>query len=155
MKRRQLFLIALPVLVAFTAVAWWRPWLPHDPRVDDRQQRFQAFRGHLRTLRDSADPSTPEGVRLFETLADELLVLTDEQWRDIPARFPPDTRGGRSAAAETVWSDRAGFIRAADRHRSAVAALAGIPDSATPDVKQAAVQKVAASCQACHEDYRD
>lgn len=154
MKRRHLLIVSA-MLLFFAVITHWRPWLPHDARVDDRQQRFQAFRGHLRQLRDVAEQSDPENVRLFGKLSHALLSLTDEQWQDIPARFPPDTRGGRSAASETIWSDTAGFVRAAERHRAAVANLAALPADTRPQDRQAAVQQVAAACQSCHEHYRD
>lgn len=71
-----------------------------------------------------------------------------------PSLFPPGTDKGDTKALPAVWSDRAGFEKAAADVRTAAAALARAADSNDSSAFAAAFQETGKACGACHRNYR-
>ncbi len=74
--------------------------------------------------------------------------------RALPGLFPAGSDGGTTEALPTVWSDRAGFEKAAatlDAEASKLAALAKAGDQPGFAAQWLVVRK---ACSACHDAYR-
>ena len=70
----------------------------------------------------------------------------------VVAMFPPGSEGGRTKPE--IWSDRAGFEKAAADLVTAANALAAVADSGDPGQIGAAAGAVGKACGGCHRPYR-
>jgi cytochrome c556 len=71
-----------------------------------------------------------------------------------PTLFPPGSDKGNTKAAPTVWSDQAGFQKAAMRLTTTSEALASAAKSGVATAVAAAFKEVGEACGACHKEYR-
>jgi len=78
-----------------------------------------------------------------------------EGWfHNFPLLFPPGTEtGGNTKALPTVWSNRAGFDKAAADLRQAAQTLAREADANDPAAFAAAFQETGKACGACHRAF--
>jgi cytochrome c556 len=72
----------------------------------------------------------------------------------IPGMFPAGSGTAASGALPTVWSDRAGFEKAAADYRTAATALATVAKSGDKAAFAAQWTAVGQTCNACHKIYR-
>ena len=75
-------------------------------------------------------------------------------YRDLPAMFPAGSDSGPTRALPAVWSDRAGFDRAAANMVTALGALRTAAASGDVAATTAAFGQAGATCGACHRTYR-
>jgi cytochrome c556 len=75
--------------------------------------------------------------------------------RALPGLFPAGSGGAPSRALPTVWSDRAGFEKAAADYASAAGAMAAAAKAGDKDAFAAAFAQTGQSCDACHKAYRE
>ncbi len=75
--------------------------------------------------------------------------------RQFVTHFPPGTETGHNTKAlPTVWSDRAGFVKAANDLAEATEKLAQLAKAGDADGVATQVKAVGAACGACHRTYR-
>ncbi len=76
--------------------------------------------------------------------------------KQIPSLFPPDTNKGDPAtkALPTVWSDSAGFTKAAADLGTAADKLAAAAKADDKEAFATALKAVGEACGACHKTYR-
>jgi cytochrome c556 len=73
----------------------------------------------------------------------------------IPGMFPPGTeKGENTEALPAVWSDQAGFTKAAARLGTAATSLSEAAAKGDATAFAAAYQEVGESCGGCHRTYR-
>ena len=72
----------------------------------------------------------------------------------IPGMFPPGSDGGATKALPTVWSDRAGFAKAAAAYEAAAAKLGDLARAGDSAGVAAQWTVVRGTCGACHDTYR-
>jgi cytochrome c556 len=79
-----------------------------------------------------------------------------QRWMMIfPSLFPAGTEQGHDTKAlPAVWSDRAGFEKAAATFSDAAGKLADIAKTGDTNAFAAQVKVVGNACGACHHDYR-
>jgi cytochrome c556 len=75
--------------------------------------------------------------------------------RALPGLFPAGSGGAPSRALPTVWSDRAGFEKAAADYASAAGAMAAAAKAGDKDAFTAAFAQTTQTCDACHKAYRE
>jgi cytochrome c556 len=73
----------------------------------------------------------------------------------LPGLFPAGSGGAPSHALPTVWSDRAGFEKAAADYASAAGAMAAAAKAGDKDAFSAAFAQTGQACDACHKAYRE
>jgi cytochrome c556 len=71
-----------------------------------------------------------------------------------PTLFPAGSDKGNTKAAPTVWSDQAGFQKAAMQLTTTAEALASAAKSGDATAVAAAFKEVGEACGACHKEYR-
>ncbi len=84
-------------------------------------------------------------------------ALIERDAKTLPKLFPAGTSqsdGLRTAAADSIWTDRAGFDRLAGQLAAEVAKLAATTASTDSAEVKHNVQVVIATCKSCHRDYR-
>jgi len=74
--------------------------------------------------------------------------------RALPGLFPAGSDGGTTKALPTVWSDRAGFEKAAATLATEAAELANIAKAGDQAGFAAQWGVVRGACSACHDKYR-
>jgi cytochrome c556 len=72
----------------------------------------------------------------------------------IPGMFPPGTDTGATKALPAVWSDKAGFEKAAATFVGNAEKLQAAADSGDKAAFADAFKATSASCGACHNNYR-
>ena len=94
-----------------------------------------------------------EGGDLRRTnFAARLLV----RWAEtLPSMFPEGTDLEGSKALPTVWSDREGFEAAAAAYRDAAQNVADTAETGDREATNTAFFAMAATCHACHTQYRE
>ncbi len=79
------------------------------------------------------------------------------EWAEvIPSLFPPGTETGHDTKAKSaVWSDQAGFAKAAGVYADAAKKLAAAAKADDKAAFAAAFKDTAKACGACHKAYRE
>ncbi|WP_158537231.1 c-type cytochrome [Humitalea rosea] len=72
----------------------------------------------------------------------------------VPSRFPTGSDSGDTKARPTIWSDRAGFEKAAETTLAAAQTLRTAVQSGDASASAAAFQALGGSCVGCHRGYR-
>ena len=86
-------------------------------------------------------------------LAFSARALTD--WAHaLPGMFPAGSDGGATRALPTVWSDRAGFEKAAATYEAAATKLGELAKAGDKAGVAAQWTVVRGACSACHDSYR-
>ncbi len=76
--------------------------------------------------------------------------------RNLPTLFPTGTETGHDTKARsTVWSDHAGFVKAANTFADATDKLAALAKAGDAAGMADQVKVVGAGCGACHRGYRE
>lgn len=74
--------------------------------------------------------------------------------KTVPAMFPAGSTSATSEALPTIWSDSAGFARAAADYAAATDRLAALAKAEDQAGFAAQVAVVGKSCGGCHDSYR-
>lgn len=100
----------------------------------------------------SIGPAVDAGVELkTQTFAARALA----RWaKALPTLFPAGTDTAPSRAKPEVWTDRAGFERAAADYQAATEKLLALTEGQDREAFKAQLAEVRAACQACHTGYR-
>ena len=79
-----------------------------------------------------------------------------ERWgKDIPMVFPAGTeKGHNTKALPKIWSDNAGFQKAALKLSEEAGKLAVAAKANDPDAVAAATKSIGDACKACHDSFR-
>jgi cytochrome c556 len=72
----------------------------------------------------------------------------------LPVAFPKGSEGAPSEALPNVWSDRAGFAKAAAAYATAADKLVAASKAGDKDGFAAALTETGAACGACHKVYK-
>jgi len=115
-----------------------------------RQAMMMAIGGHSGAASQIVRGKVnPEGALAMHALA--LAELTS----DLTSLFPEDSDFGETKAKAEIWSDRAGFEKAANDAKSATAAFAEAVTGGDPEKIETAFKKVGDACKGCHKTYRE
>jgi cytochrome c556 len=101
------------------------------------------------------------GIRVVVTDKGDLKTLESPakamaRWiRQFPTQYPKGSdEGHNTKALPTIWSDPAGFQKAADDLSEAATKLAELTKAGDPEAVAAQVKVVGDACGACHRTYR-
>lgn len=128
--------------VAMVAIA-------QDAAVEKRTSVMKSSGGHMKALNATAKgeaPFSPDTVK-----AAEGVVANSKQTVTL---FHGGAPGKGSAAKAEIWSDWAGFEKAAKAYQDAAPGLVPAAQSGEAPKLQAAIQAVGATCGGCHKPYK-
>jgi cytochrome c556 len=141
-------LAAIPILSATPALA--DPvTVPPDTIISARQTTFllsaSVFVGIKGAVTSGANP---------KPYADSAAALAE--WAGIiPTLFPPGTdKGHDTKALPKIWTDMAGFTKAASNYEDAAKALQAAAKAGDAKAFAAAFKQTGKACGACHKAYR-
>ncbi|RKK01308.1 cytochrome c [Pseudoroseomonas wenyumeiae] len=135
-------LLALALGAAGSGGAWAQADV-----VGQRKEEMKRSGAHLEAIKKIMDAG--EAVGPVAPRAQEM----HGYFATLPTLFPAGSTENSKARPE-VWSDRAGFEKAASNASEATAKLAAAAGSGDRDATAAAFREVGASCGACHRNYR-
>lgn len=120
--------------------------------VDYRQGVFQVFRWNMGVLGPIAQGQRDYDAELVAKHVDQLARVADLPWQG----FIDGSDLPNSDAKDAVWSDRAGFEERARAFEQEVAALrTALDDGASEREVRMQIGRVAQSCRACHDNFRN
>ena len=100
------------------------------------------------------------GVKAVITLKGDVKTLEApgraiQKWAIVlPTLFPPGSDKGDTKAAPAIWTDRAGFEKAAMALSAAGEKLSVAAKAGDETAVAAAFKEIGETCGACHKDYR-
>jgi cytochrome c556 len=114
-----------------------------------RQAAFEMQGGVATGMKDAVDRKAD-----VKKYADSAKALADYA-AIIPSLFPPGTEtGGDTHALPKIWSDRAGFEKAAADYGAAAKTLGAKASAGDAEGFATAFQAMGKTCGACHRAYR-
>jgi len=123
---------------------------PEDA-IKYRQSALFMMSQHVGRLGAMANGRTPFDAKAAAENAEIVQALSHLPW----AGFGPGTDKGAPTKAEpAVWSEPAKFKAASERLQAETANLAAAAKTGNLDNLKAAFGPTAASCKACHDDFR-
>jgi len=123
---------------------------PQDA-VDYRQGAFNVMGNHFARVGAMANGRVPFDAAVLQQNMAIIMTVSRLPW----AGFTPDTQGLTSKAKPVVWTERARFDAAAQDAARALTALNAAALTNNLDAVRRAFGETAASCKACHDNFRD
>lgn len=115
--------------------------------VDQRVKGFKAHSDNLKAVKaavDSGDASAAVDPA-------KAMVIWAKQ---IPEMFPEGSGTGDTRALPAIWSDWAGFEKAAANHLAAVEKLEAVAESGDASALGDQLKATGGTCGACHKQFR-
>lgn len=142
-----LALPALPPTATWAAAAWAQGGAGADP-IAERKAGLKRMAGHMEAIKGIVD-----GGGAVAPVAERAQDMT-RFFEGFPALFPPGSDQGETKARPEVWSDRAGFEKAAANMVLATRKLGEAAGSGDASAVAAAFRETGGTCGACHRGYR-
>lgn len=120
--------------------------------IEARQANFKAIARAFKTINDELKGARPSLDTLRKAAA-ELSAASQRVPGGFPAGSGPET-GAKTEALAAIWTNRAGFTEAANRHIAAVKALETATASGDIARIRAATDAVGPTCKGCHDSFR-
>ena len=140
--------IALPIAAFLAAASTLGVAMAQPDPVSTRKEGLRRMQTNLEAI--GAVASAGGDTRDAAPRAEEMVAF----FRNLPSLFPPGSDGNGSRALPAVWSERAGFDRAAANAVTAAEALRAAAATGDAAATTAAVRSMGATCGACHRTYR-
>lgn len=122
-----------------------------EDAVKYRQSALSLMGTHLTRLGQMATGRAPYDAKQAAENAEVLATLSRLPW----AGFGPGTDKLSSKARPEIWTEQAKFRDHADKMQAEVAKLAAAAKTNNLDNLKAAFGPAAASCKACHDNFRN
>lgn len=143
----SLFGVAMAVAVTLPAHAQFAK--PEDA-VKYRKASFTVMAAHFGRLGAMANGRVPYDAKMAAENADVVLTLSKLPW----AAFGEGTDKGDTRAKPEIWKEAAKYKDAADKMQAEIGKLNVAAKSGNIDALKAAFGPAAASCKACHDNFR-
>ena len=120
--------------------------------IEDRQKGFKAHGANIKAANEAIEAGNATGaVEPAKAMA---------AWAaKIPSMFPEGTGMGggnaENAALPTIWTDHAGFEKAAMENKKAAEHLAMVAATGDAAAAGAALKALGRTCGGCHKAYRE
>lgn len=143
----SLFGVAMAVAATLPAHAQFAK--PEDA-VKYRKASFTVMAAHFGRLGAMANGRTPYDAKMAAENADVVLTLSKLPW----AAFGEGTDKGDTRAKPEIWKEAAKYKDAAAKMQAEIGKLNVAAKSGNIDALKAAFGPAAASCKACHDNFR-
>ena len=147
--KKQFALISglLALLLALPASAQFAK--PEDA-IKYRKASYTVMATHFGRLGAMASGRTPYDAKAAAENADIVATLSKLPW----AAFGEGTDKGETRAKPEIWKESAKFKEASDKMQADIAKLNVAAKAGNLDALKAAFGPAAASCKACHDNFR-
>jgi cytochrome c556 len=143
----SLFGVAMAVAVTLPVHAQFAK--PEDA-VKYRKASFTVMAAHFGRLGAMANGRAPYDAKMAAENADVVLTLSKLPW----AAFGEGTDKGETRAKPEIWKEAAKYKDATDKMQAEIGKLNVAAKSGNIDALKAAFGPAAASCKACHDNFR-
>ena len=140
----------LAVTVVLSAVPAMAQFQKPEDAVKYRQGAFTVMAAHFGRLGAMVQGKIPFDAKL----AQENAALVETLSKLPMAAFGADTESVTSKAKPEIWKEKAKFDQGGEKLVAAAAALNTAAKSGNLDAIKTAFGETAASCKACHDNYR-
>lgn len=137
---------ALAVAATASAQSFQKP----EDAIKYRRSAFTVLSAHFGALGAMANNRAPYDAQAAARHADAIALVSHLPF----AGFTQGTDKGETRAKAEVWSENAKFTAAAQKMQGEVGKLAAAAKTGSLDNLKAAFGPAAASCKACHDDFR-
>lgn len=142
--------LAVALALAATAASAHAQFKPEEA-IAYRQGVFKAQRWNLVPMAMMVQGKMPYDQAAFLARAQRLEQLSHMAWEG----FGPGTdKGAPTKAKAEIWSDAAGFKKAADAFQAETPKLVAAAQSGNMDQIKAAFSGVVKTCDGCHDNFR-
>ena len=143
--------LAVAAAALLSAVPAAAQFAKPEDAIKYRQSALFVMGQHFGRVGAMANGRVPFDAKVAGENADIVLALSHLPW----AGFGPGTDKAAPTKAEpAVWSEAAKFKAASEKMQAGVAKLAAAAKTGNLDNLKAAFGPTAASCKACHDDFR-
>lgn len=146
-KTISLLAAALAVVITLPAQAQFAK--PEDA-IKYRKASFTVMAAHFGRLGAMASGRAPYDAKAAVENADVVMALSKLPW----AGFGEGTDKGDTRAKPEIWKEAAKYKEASDKMVSEVAKLNTAAKAGNVEALKAAFGPAAASCKACHDNFR-
>jgi cytochrome c556 len=122
---------------------------PEDA-IKYRKASFTVMAAHFGRLGAMANGRTPYDAKAAADNADVVATLSKLPW----AAFGEGTDKGDTRAKPEIWKEAAKYKEAADKMQAEIVKLNTAAKAGNIDALKAAFGPAAASCKACHDNFR-
>lgn len=148
---KAVFLLALAGAALTMSVPAAAQFAKPEDAIKYRQSALFVMGQHFSRLGAMANGRAPFDAKAAADNADVVLALSKLPW----AGFGPGTDKAAPTKAEpAVWTEADKFKAASDKMQGEVVKLAAAAKTGNLDNLKAAFGPTAASCKACHDDFR-
>lgn len=144
----RLATLATALVVAGTASA--QSFQKPEDAIKYRKSALTVMAAHFGVLGAMANGRAPYDAAAAARSGDVVAVAASLPW----AGFTAGSDKGDTRAKAEVWSEAAKFKAAGDKMQAEMAKLAAAAKSGSLDNLKAAFGPTAATCKACHDDFR-
>ncbi len=137
---------ALSVAGSAAAQSFQKP----EDAIKYRKSSLTVLAAHFGVLGAMASGKAPFDAQAAARSADVIAVASTLPW----AGFVAGSDKGETRAKPEIWSEQAKFKGASDKMQAEVAKLAAAAKTGNLDNLKAAFGPAAATCKACHDDFR-
>lgn len=149
MKKIAALALALSAAVLAAPAAAQSFQKPEDA-VKYRKSSFTVLAAHFGPLGAMASGRAPYNAQVASRSADVILVASTLPW----AGFVEGSDKGDTRAKPEIWSESAKFKDAGDKMQAEMVKLAAAAKTGNLDNLKAAFGPAAATCKACHDNFR-
>lgn len=133
--------LALPVQAQFAKA---------EDAVKYRKASFTVMAAHFGRLGAMANGRTPYDAKAAAENAELVMAMSKLPW----AAFGEGTDKGETRAKPEIWKESAKYKEAADKMQAEIGKLNVAAKAGNVDALKAAFGPAAASCKACHDNFR-
>lgn len=147
--KTMLGLFSVVITMAVTLPAQAQFAKPEDA-VKYRKGSFTVMAAHFGRLGAMANGRMPYDAKVAAENADVVLTLSKLPW----LAFGEGTDKGETRAKPEIWKESAKFKDAADKMQAEMGKLNAAAKAGNIDALKAAFGPAAATCKACHDNFR-
>ena len=144
--------LSLVTFVALVGTAAAQSSNPAQTVIRARQASYKQMGAAMKSIVEQSRSDTPSRPMLLQS-TERILYFSRRISRWFPRGSGPET-GIPTHARPEIWTDRAGFTRAAAGLEAAARRFGVIAQRGEPAAIRAAVPMVANACRACHDRFR-
>ncbi len=122
-----------------------------DDAVKYRQSALFLMGQHFSRVGAMAAGRVPFDAAVAQENMAVVMTVSQLPW----AGFTPDTQDVRSRAKPNIWTERAKFDEARQNALNSIAAMNNTVKAGDLDAIRRAFNETAASCKACHDNFRN
>ena len=145
---------SIALILASVAAALSMPAAAQFAKPEDavkyRKASFTVIGAHFSRLGAMASGRAPFDAKVAADNADLVATLSKLPW----AAFGEGTDKGETRAKPEIWKEAAKYKEASDKMQAEIAKLNTAAKAGNVDALKAAFGPAAASCKACHDNFR-